>query len=245
MTDVASSEPEALTDEAILVILPQRHREEVMVAFDRYLIMEDVEVTPMEGVAVYEGHGPNAKDLCDVARGAGAWAAPFDRTGRGGILVVAESGKGPAVDGALAKAVAECQGLVGPGEDWEALRLDVGLPAMDHDFGPSTYPQEAGLEKTAVSFSKGCYLGQEVVCMLEMRGQVKRRLVALELPGDKGLPPAGTSVDAADGQSVGEVSSAAHLPHRGTHRLLAMVKRQWADGTEDLLIQGHRASRIS
>jgi folate-binding protein YgfZ len=46
------------------------------------------------------------------------------------------------------------------------------VPRFGVDFDDTTYPQEASLEKTAVSFDKGCYLGQEVVCMLEMRGHV-------------------------------------------------------------------------
>ena len=72
----------------------------------------------------------------------------------------------------------------------------------------SNYPQEAGLERRAVSFDKGCYLGQEVVCMLEMRGRVKRKLVSLEIAsGD--APPKGASVSDASGNVVGEISSSA------------------------------------
>ena len=74
-------------------------------------------------------------------------------------------------------------GVVGDAEGWEALRLERGVPRFGPDFDDKTYPQEASLEKAAVSFDKGCYLGQEVVCMLEMRGHVKRKLVSIVLDG--------------------------------------------------------------
>ncbi|MFO0671794.1 MAG: tRNA-modifying protein YgfZ [Polyangiaceae bacterium] len=82
----------------------------------------------------------------------------------------------------------------------EALRLTRGVPRFGVDFGPATYPQEAGLEKRAISFDKGCYLGQEVVCMLQLRGHVKRRLVSLRF--DSAAEP-GAPIATLDGQSVG------------------------------------------
>src|SRR5262249_30258701 len=82
------------------------------------------------------------------------------------------------------------EGAVGDESAWEALRIEQGVPRFRHDFDESTYPQEASLEKRAVSFDKGCYLGQEVVCMLELRGQVKRKLVPVTLSASipKGTP---------------------------------------------------------
>jgi folate-binding protein YgfZ len=91
------------------------------------------------------------------------------------------------------------------------------------DFDAATYPQEAGLEKRAISFNKGCYLGQEVVCMLELRGHVKRKLVGLHL-GGASVPARGADVTDAGGESVGAVTSAAAVPGEGV-LALAMVKR--------------------
>jgi folate-binding protein YgfZ len=58
------------------------------------------------------------------------------------------------------------------------------VPQWGVDFGPENYVQEADITKRAVSFNKGCYCGQEVVCRLEMRGHVRRQLVGLRVPGE-------------------------------------------------------------
>ena len=110
-------------------------------------------------------------------------------------------------------AVAAAGGVVGDAAGWEALRLERGVPRFGVDFDDKMYPQEAALEKAAVSFDKGCYLGQEVVCMLEMRGHVKRKLASVVVDDDgptgDGLPARGAPVTDEAGATVGEVTSAA------------------------------------
>jgi folate-binding protein YgfZ len=81
----------------------------------------------------------------------------------------------------------------------------LGSPRAGIDFGPDTYPQEAGLKARAVSFSKGCYTGQEVVYMLEKRGQVARRLV--QLAGPLSVASSGQAVLDGNGARIGEVTS--------------------------------------
>jgi folate-binding protein YgfZ len=87
------------------------------------------------------------------------------------------------------------------------LRLERNLFEFGVDFTNAANPHEAALERRAVSWSKGCYLGQEVVCMQDMRGKVKRRLVSLEL--ESGPAPAPGSAVLSGEEPVGEVTSAA------------------------------------
>jgi folate-binding protein YgfZ len=61
-------------------------------------------------------------------------------------------------------------------EAWEALRIARGMPAFGQDFTTADNPGQAGLIESAVSLSKGCYLGQEVVCKLVMRGALRERI---------------------------------------------------------------------
>lgn len=68
-------------------------------------------------------------------------------------------------------------------------RLAAGVPAIPAEFGPQDLPQEAALEELAVSFTKGCYLGQEVMARLHAMGQVRRRLLRVAGPGS--APAAG------------------------------------------------------
>jgi folate-binding protein YgfZ len=90
---------------------------------------------------------------------------------------------------------------------WQQARLERRISLFGPDYGPSDNPHEAGLERSAVSWSKGCYLGQEVVFMQDARGKLKRRLVPLSVP--TGLPAAGAEVRNAADEVVGEVTSVA------------------------------------
>ena len=117
------------------------------------------------------------------------------------------------------------------------------MPRFGVDFDDKTYPQEASLEKAAVSFDKGCYLGQEVVCMLEMRGHVKRKLVSIVLDG-AAPPPSGAAVADEAGAAVGEVTSAALSPTLGVPVGLAMVKRAQAVAGARVVVGGAHAKVV-
>ena len=89
----------------------------------------------------------------------------------------------------------------------ERLRLSAGIPAIPADIGPRDLPAEAGLEADALSFTKGCYTGQEVVARLESRGRVRRRLVRVAGAGPvPGALPAGLL--RPDGTRAGELRTA-------------------------------------
>jgi folate-binding protein YgfZ len=89
----------------------------------------------------------------------------------------------------------------------ESLRIEAGLPRFGADMTEETIPLEAGIEARALSFTKGCYVGQEVIVRVLHRGhgRVARRLVGLTLH-DAGTPAAGTSIS-ADGKEIGRVTS--------------------------------------
>lgn len=109
-------------------------------------------------------------------------------------------------------------------ERFEAFRIEAGIPRLGVDVDSATIPQEAFLERDAVSFTKGCFVGQELVCRIDTRGHVNRYLRGLRLVGER-VPPAGATV-IVDGRERGTVTSAAVVP--GEHRVvgLAMVRRE-------------------
>jgi folate-binding protein YgfZ len=127
---------------------------------------------------------------------------------------------------------------VGDDAGWEVVRVLASVPRFGVDFDDGNYPQEAALETKAVSFDKGCYLGQEVVCMLEMRGHVKKKLVSLAIDGSES-PPAHTPVEDGKG-SVGEVTTAVRAPDGSVHALAMVKYAVTARGTE-LVVGGHPA----
>ena len=69
----------------------------------------------------------------------------------------------------------------------EAIRIEAGVPAFHRDMDEETIPLEAGIESRAISFTKGCYVGQEVIVRVLHRGhgRVARKLVGLTIEGDR------------------------------------------------------------
>ncbi len=103
--------------------------------------------------------------------------------------------------------------------EYERLRIDAGLPRLGVDVDERTIPQEAGLESDAVSFTKGCFLGQELVCRIDTRGHVNRYLRRLRAIEPGSAMAAGTEVLFAD-REVGAITSTAG------DLALAMVRRE-------------------
>lgn len=116
-------------------------------------------------------------------------------------------------------------------EALERLRVELGIPRFGADFGLDTFPQEAGLD-AAVSYEKGCYLGQEVIARIHYRGGVQRRLMVLEGGGEE-LPEIGESVSSSEEsgglEEVGKLTSRARRYGAPGWRALAMVKVRAAD----------------
>lgn len=201
--------------------------------FARYLIMEDAEIAPAE-VAFFAAHGPaSAAVTASLTANGNVVAHPLDVLGRGGYVFTVARRDAAAFAVALEGAAVAHGGVLGDAAGWEAVRLERAVPAFGSDFDGTTYPQEASLERRAVSFDKGCYLGQEVVCMLEMRGHVKRKLVPIEIDG---TASAGTPVTDASGTELGKVTSA-YVREDGAHaRALAMVKLSHAGAGAELKV---------
>ena len=91
-----------------------------------------------------------------------------------------------------------------------ALRLEQGIPWFSYDFGEKQIPHEAGLENSHISYTKGCYTGQEIVERVRSRGQVNRRRVGLRFTG-AAVPPSGEILTSA-GKEAGYVTRAAFSP---------------------------------
>ena len=230
-----------IDDDRILVGMPRDRITLLMEHFDHYVIMEDVELEDTsEEVAWVVAHGPGAADLASFARALGALAAAsVDMSGKGGALFAFEPSQ---VDAALERL--ELKGsptaLRASEAAWEALRVEVGLGRWGKDFSDENYPQEASLEAFAVSFQKGCYLGQEAVFMLQMRGHVKKKLVPISIEGDAEVPASAEITDAA-GKVIGNVTTAAKGPEQGHTLALAYVKYKHATKGTALSVAGRSA----
>jgi folate-binding protein YgfZ len=223
------------TREALLLDVPTVARTTVAARFEQFIITEDVVVEDVTArIARLGVHGPAAAVV--VAKALDVPAARLTTLAEHEHLDV-EFQDAPVF-------IAGCQALAGPGFDvycaaervtdvaarlfaagahditadaWDTLRIEAGLPLFGVDMDTDTIPLEAGLEASAISQTKGCYVGQEVVIRILHRGggRVVRRLVAWKADDESGedvtVPGAGTPVS-VDGKNIGRVTSAAWSP---------------------------------
>jgi tRNA-modifying protein YgfZ len=164
--------------------------------------------------------GPQAAKMVEAASGVALPSPPHAHVpwpGTGLRLVRADwpggrSGGdivGPVEDLVHAWAALEGAGAVPAGlRAYEAVRVAAGVPRQGLDIDRRTIPQEAFLELDAVSFTKGCFLGQELVCRIDSRGHVNRLLRSLTVSDDT-TPPAGAGI-VVGGKEVGSLTTVAN-----------------------------------
>lgn len=130
----------------------------------------------------------------------------------------------------LVRAVEETTGG-GPagGEAYDIWRIERGVPAYGSDIGPDNLPQETGQQGRAISLSKGCFTGQEVVARIHYRGHVNRHLRGLRLPGPGEGELARGEELYRDARAVGTVTSSARSPRLGPIGL-GYVRREVGPG---------------
>ena len=111
----------------------------------------------------------------------------------------------------------------------EAMRIEAGRPLFLVDMNEETIPLEAGIEDRAISLTKGCYVGQEVIIRVLHRGhgRVARRLVRLELHEGASVPSPGDAIVSGE-QEIGHVTSAAASPSTSRAVALGYVHRDFA-----------------
>ena len=153
--------------------------------------------------------GPRAHEL---ASGGEGMAAVADWPGLPGVDLLGEAPSAP-------PGVRPCSL-----DAYEAVRIEAGIPAMGHELDERTIPAEAGVVEQSVSFTKGCYTGQELVARIDSRGgNVPRRLHGVVV-GTNVLPPPGAVVRSGE-RDVGALTSVAESLERRAPVALAYVGR--------------------
>jgi folate-binding protein YgfZ len=223
----------------LALAVPRELQGHILETLDHYLIMEDAELVAAD-LVVWRLVGPRASAAADEV------GAPFAGTlalaGLEGAILAAPADAAEATRERIASVVSSSGGAITDEATWEAIRIERGLPRFGVEVDTTLLPQEASLEKLAVSFDKGCYLGQEVVYMLENRGRPKRKLVRLELEGE--APAAkGDPVTTPEGAIVGDVKSSVVGPESKKPVAIAMIKWAQANAGTELRV-GERVARV-
>jgi folate-binding protein YgfZ len=230
--------------DAVWIDLPRQRAEVVREAFDRHIIADDVRVTDASSrLARLAVLGPEAPARLAGILGDSAAALPpyahIDGELAGSPVTVLASRRlrSPGFDlflpaeaaGAVWQALA-AGGLAPVGmAALEVLRIEAGWPWQGPDFGEEQLLMEA-LTADRVSFTKGCYLGQEVVIRIEHQGHLNKRLCGLVVTGDA-VPPVGATLHSGE-RAVGSLTSAAWSPALRRPIALGYVRREsWDPGT--------------
>ena len=154
-------------------------------------------------------------------------------TAANGFDLIIEAGSAAQLWDALLKAGARPVGF----EALEILRIEAGQPVYGIDMDEANVVSETGLDD-AVSFTKGCYIGQEIIARIKYRGHVAKRLSGLMLDSPARFER-GAKITSADGKEIGRVTSVTFSPHLGNTIALGYVKYDYlAPGTEVLVSAG-------
>jgi len=168
---------------------------------------------------------PEHGNLRTTATGHPAIVARVTDTGEPGFDLFVERAQGEVVFGRLHAAGAA---MLDAGTA-DAVRIESGVPVFHRDMDEETIPLEAGIEGRAISLTKGCYVGQEVIIRVLHRGhgRVARRLVGLQISGD--VVPAPAAVIRSGDREIGHVTSATMSPALGRVIALAYVQRDFVE----------------
>lgn len=211
----------------VLLAVPRVALSKILDWFQHHLIMEDADIADTSREQVWASlHGPKASLVAsEVARDLGGTSAAVELTDLGDAVLVV-----PAPRASELHALSRDDVRVLDTGEWERLRIERALPLYGVDMTDEQNPHDVSLERRTVSWDKGCYLGQEAVCMQDMRGKVKRRLVVLSLDSAE-PPPMGTAVLDASSAVVGDSRSSAVSPSRGAVALAIVRVEASAPGT--------------
>jgi tRNA-modifying protein YgfZ len=232
-------------EQDLLLLLEAESREKVYQHLDRYIIADDVTLhDATEELCEIGVEGPGAADWLR-AQGAPVPDVPFtwadwedavvarvSATGSQGWRLIAPVGRRESLISLLAVATEE---------ESEMVRHEIGHPRYGKDISDANLVQETG-QMHAVSFNKGCYLGQEIVERVRSRGQVNRLLTSLRI-GLPAAPAAGAKVLLGE-KSVGEVTSASMSPAEGSVRALGYIRAEALKGGGELSVEGGRAEVV-
>lgn len=129
-------------------------------------------------------------------------------------------------------------------EALESLRIEAGIARYGPDFGEDTLPLEAGL-LNALSFNKGCYIGQEIVERARSRGHVNWKLAGLRFAPAAAVPAPGEKLRKSDGAEIGEITSACFSPALGRPLALGYVRREVSEPGTSLNCAGGATAEVA
>jgi len=188
----------------------------LLMRLDRYLIADDAEIVDISEEWKRIHVTGNEAPVCE----GDVYAVAINRIGVPGWDVWIPCGESHPVENLPAWSA----------DGAEAARIAAGIPAWGKELEAGMLPPEAGLDRTDISYAKGCYIGQEVISRIKSAGKVNRRLTKLAVPESVACV-AGDVLLTAEGSEAGVITSVSPVAVDGRRFLLGYVKRV-AEGRE-------------
>jgi folate-binding protein YgfZ len=183
-------------------------------------------------------HARTAEPERPLSPAAGGEGARRADEGKGFDVFVPTSALGTVA----AKLTAAAKAIGGRPCGWQALetaRIEAGIPRFGADMDEANLPPETGIESRALSYTKGCYTGQEVIARIRTYGQVAKALRGLRLADDsRELPKKGDKLF-HDGKEVGYITSAVASPTFKANLALGYVRREHNQVGTELTVRTH------
>lgn len=235
----------ACREEHLLIDLEPETREKILQHLDKFIIADDVTLTDdTAGTCEIAVEGPKAAEWL-ASKGAPAPEREYSSLAWGERLVVKASLTGQPGYRVIARTEDRENLLDGAAvvtaKDAEVVRLENGRPRYGVDFSETNIAHETGLMH-ALHFSKGCYLGQEIVERVRSRGLVQRVLTPLRIQGSS-VPAPGDKVMAGETEA-GKITSAAYSDRETAVRALAFVRLQHLRAGAALTVGGAEAQAV-
>jgi tRNA-modifying protein YgfZ len=218
-----------VADDEIVLDVDAGHGEAVVARLRRFLLRTKADVDPLDWRAVAL-RGPGVEAAGTAAGADAELAVPAGWPGVEGVDLLGPDVRPPASMPEATPAALE------------SLRIRCGVPALGTELTDATIPAEAGqwVIDASVSFTKGCFTGQELVARIDSRGgNVPRRVRGLTVPGDR-APTPGAAVLAA-GDEVGRVTSVAPSPDGGSVALALVARAVTPPAPAEVAVAGGEA----
>lgn len=231
---------EPLVRRTMLAYLDKYHFSEKVEFFDQTDTTIELSVFGSRAPLIFEIFFPSQRLGVNLTQTEGAWegksilAISNSLTGEAGFDIIAP--------GEVGEALAECILSLGvKPAGWDAVeiaRREAGVPRFGVELTEQTIPLEAGLQKNAISFNKGCYVGQEIIARIDARGEPAKRLVGFSI--EDGLVPDHTPIKKGE-REVGELIWTMESPSLKGRRIgMGYVHKDIADIDTELVAGGRK-----
>ncbi len=251
-------------EQELLLDFEPEYSDAVRGRFEAYVIGDDVQIVdaaPFYGLASVQG--PRSKDVLDrlewgvdlPGKGHGivtindaalglVYVANNPRLGNVGFdLFVPQTGLAALFERTI-RAATDLGGRVCGSSAWEQTRVEAGIPRYGVDMDDSNLAPETGIERCGISYSKGCYIGQEIIARIKTYGQVAKALRVLEFADSTGpLPARGDKLWSSGGKDVGYVTSAVRSFASGRVSGMGYVRKEANEIGQELVWKSEQSSR--